>query len=63
VDVKVPVKQNLGRGVVQTTETTRQLPEDVERLLKTYGGKTRRSRRRRRKTHRRRSTRKHARSL
>jgi hypothetical protein len=63
VEVKIPTKQNLGRGVVQTTETTRQLPEDVERLLKTYGGKTHRSRGRRRKTRRRRSTRKYARSL
>ena len=60
VEVKVPVKQNLGRGVVQTTEKTLQLPEDVERLIKKYGGKTRRSRGRRRKTQkppRRRSTR------
>jgi hypothetical protein len=60
VEVKIPTKQNLGRGVVQTTETTRQLPEDVERLIKTFGGKTRRSRGRRRKTQkppRRRSTR------
>jgi hypothetical protein len=60
VEVKVPVKQNLGRGVVQTTEKTLGLPKDVEGLIKKFGGKTRRSRGRRRKTQkppRRRSTR------
>jgi hypothetical protein len=60
VEVKVPVKQNLGRGVVQTTEKTLGLPKDVEGRIKKYGGKTRRSRGRRRKTQkppRRRSTR------
>jgi hypothetical protein len=60
VEVKVPFKQELGRGVVRRGEKTLELPKDVEGLIKKYGGKTRRSRGRRRKTQkppRRRSTR------